>query len=353
MILKNELTYKHFAYLDGLRAGAILLVILHHLPISLPFFIEFVRIRGDLGVELFFAISGLLVFRSLHQSLLNEKAPFLEFLKKRIFRIFPPYFLTLTIIFSLSLFDHGLLEKLKSIKNILWSFPFFSYNYAKFYSSGKVPGTLNIFWSLCFEEQFYLALFLISTFFKRHLSFFISFGLLFSIGVRVYFFFSNHVLDLALLQMQSHLRMDAILFSCLFYTHWEKIKKYFHYLNVNILFLIILFLIHKYLDARFQGILYAFISFFTTTLIFNLTNTNKHWLLSLLENNFLKKIGYISFEIYLIHEIIVGLAVKIGLKSSPLLFIIFTYVLACFFAKFFHEKFSNPINIFLRKKYIN
>lgn len=68
------------SHLTGLRALAILFIILFHLHSELfP--------NGFLGVEAFFVISGFLLFRSFKE----KPAPgFLEFLKKKIVRILPP-----------------------------------------------------------------------------------------------------------------------------------------------------------------------------------------------------------------------------------------------------------------------
>ncbi len=56
---------KYVKVLDGLRGLSILWVILHHVPLEMHPWIEFIRVRGDLGVELFFAISGILVTKSM------------------------------------------------------------------------------------------------------------------------------------------------------------------------------------------------------------------------------------------------------------------------------------------------
>ena len=47
----------YFNSLDGLRAVSILLVMMNHLTCQLPPFFEFVRARGHLGVEVFFAVN--------------------------------------------------------------------------------------------------------------------------------------------------------------------------------------------------------------------------------------------------------------------------------------------------------
>lgn len=353
MLTENELTKKYFPFLDELRALAIFWVILHHLPTTLPNWAEQIRIRGDLGVELFFSISSFLVFRSLHQCILKKSKDKYEFLKRRVFRIFPPYFLTLTMILTLSFFDKGLGQKLFSIKDILLSFPLFYYNYAKTYTLGNVPGSLNVLWSLCFEEQFYISLFLVSRFFPKKITIIMIFGVLFSVILRIFYYFNDLTITSPQLQMQTHLRLDAILLGCLIYYYWNSLKRFFNFTALNIIFVILAVFLHKFIDYQYQGLLYTLISFSFTFLIFNLLNQHDKWPAHFLKNAFLRNIGIISFEIYLLHEIIVGVAVKIGLKPYPLLFILFTYIFSITSAWLMHRLFSKPLNDFLRQKYIS
>jgi peptidoglycan/LPS O-acetylase OafA/YrhL len=274
-----------------------------------------------------------------------------EFLKRRIFRIFPPYFLTLFVIFALAFIDKGLGEKILSIKDILISFPFFFYNYAKLSTNGVVPGMLNIFWSLCFEEQFYVVLFLLSLFCPKKIHFFIWAGLLYSLGLRIYMAVANIVPDGLSLQMKTHYRLDAILLGCLIYFYWDRIEKYFKYTFLNLMLVLLAIILHNTSD-RYQGLTYILISASFTGLVFHLLSTKGKKYQSYLANKVLSFIGIISFEIYLIHEIVIGLAVKLKLSPHPLLFIIFTYSVSIGLAWLFHKLFSQWTNQKLRKQFI-
>jgi peptidoglycan/LPS O-acetylase OafA/YrhL len=275
MLRENELTKKYFPFLDGLRAVAILWVILHHLPIALPGWLNEIRIRGDLGVELFFSISSFLVFRSLHQCMLKNNEDKFEFLKRRLFRIFPPYFFTLGLIWIMALFDKGLSSKISSIKDIALSFPFFYYNYAITHTAGNVPGSLNIFWSLSFEEQFYMALFLLTYLMPRRISIFVMAGILISISLRLLKFFLHIPMMPVELQMQTHLRLDAILLGCFFYYYWVYLKKYFNFLALNSVLILITIFLHSFLNYRYQGLLYILISLSFTAFVFNMLKKDK------------------------------------------------------------------------------
>ena len=98
--------------LDGLRAIAILWVIIHHLPGQLGPDANVIAKRGPVGVELFFAISGFLVTRSLYQCIERAAqqrrmtfAVVCDFAARRISRIWPPYFLALAGAFAGMMLD--------------------------------------------------------------------------------------------------------------------------------------------------------------------------------------------------------------------------------------------------------
>ncbi|PBB16799.1 acyltransferase [Mesorhizobium sp. WSM4313] len=131
--------------LDGLRAIAIGLVGIEH------FGGPWVRAHfpigaGALGVQLFFVLSGFLITRNLLFRL--EQAPAGEVLRRfyigRAVRLMPAYYLTLLVLFMLSVPDvHDF---------FLWHLTYTS-NYL-----AATGGPLLVFWSLAVEEQFYMLL---------------------------------------------------------------------------------------------------------------------------------------------------------------------------------------------------
>src|SRR5690349_9856042 len=80
----------HYPGLDALRGLAILLVLLYH---------YFAFPIGWIGVDLFFVLSGFLITKSLLQ-LKEEPSYFQRFFVRRVFRIFPVYYLTLVFFFA-------------------------------------------------------------------------------------------------------------------------------------------------------------------------------------------------------------------------------------------------------------
>src|SRR4051812_42000734 len=96
--------------LDGLRAYAILLVILSHLALAdvppwLKATFHFWN-AGTVGVRLFFLLSGFLITTILKKELeRNGKINFKKFFIRRILRIFPAFYFYLIILTLLSHFN--------------------------------------------------------------------------------------------------------------------------------------------------------------------------------------------------------------------------------------------------------
>lgn len=154
--------------IDGLRAIAVLSVILYHFNKSLvP--------GGFIGVDVFFVISGYLITRNIWNDMVQKKFSFGQFYLRRIRRIAPAFFavLMLTLVAGsllllpddmVSLARSGLWGTLSAANVYFWKFLDTSY-FAE--SSDQVP--LLHTWSLGVEEQFYLfwpGLLIIASFFR-------------------------------------------------------------------------------------------------------------------------------------------------------------------------------------------
>jgi len=151
--------------LDGLRAVAILLVILWHAAKRLPPEALGVAARfadaGWTGVDLFFALSGFLITSLLLEEEARSGRGFSlrDFYARRALRILPPFYLVLllnTLLVGVRPFSDvvgtrvgGSLE-LVSLATY-WSNYFFTY-----FESLNPARALLIYWSLCVEEHFYL-----------------------------------------------------------------------------------------------------------------------------------------------------------------------------------------------------
>ena len=154
--------------INGLRAIAVLLVVLFHL--------EYTFVPGGfLGVDVFLVISGYLISKSILLDVEKGKFSFLNFYIRRFKRLFPALFvtLTLTLIGGYFTLTPSNLEHLsKSALSGLYYFSniYFFGDTGYFDSSSSEKPLLHI-WSLSLEEQFYfiwpLLIVLTFTLFKK------------------------------------------------------------------------------------------------------------------------------------------------------------------------------------------
>ena len=146
--------------LDGLRAIAILLVLLIHLTPghnsdqglrSLPFKLADI---GWSGVDLFFVLSGFLITGILLKARANQK-PMRHFLVRRMLRIVPAYFLALGVIFILAPVLSGAYPvPAASVQAPYWLY--LANLFPDTYEQQFGPFATGHFWSLAVEMQFYV-----------------------------------------------------------------------------------------------------------------------------------------------------------------------------------------------------
>jgi peptidoglycan/LPS O-acetylase OafA/YrhL len=144
------------AALDGIRALAAFEVFVFHAFGGNPFYGQWPVVKhGDLGVQVFFVLSGFLITTRLYALLdraeLGAGRRWRRFLLRRSARIFPLYYATLLV---LLFFGRALGFQ---ILPLAWPWLFaYAMNVLVFLRGGWV-GDGGHLWSLCVEEQFYLA----------------------------------------------------------------------------------------------------------------------------------------------------------------------------------------------------
>ena len=156
---------KYRAEIDGLRAIAIMPVILFHAGIEL-------FSGGYVGVDIFFVISGFLIASLIIQDIETNKFSFLTFYERRARRLLPALIFTLVFVAALSWIFH-VPDKLKDTFQELVSNAFFLSNFHytlvwDYFEEWKLPPVFLNTWSLAVEEQFYLIIPLILFLFRKN-----------------------------------------------------------------------------------------------------------------------------------------------------------------------------------------
>jgi peptidoglycan/LPS O-acetylase OafA/YrhL len=145
-----------FAALDGLRAVAAFSVALWHyqssvprLDAHLPAIVSRAVAHGNVGVEIFFVLSGFAVARSLVGTTVDART-LGRFMLRRTVRLDPPYAVTLALVVTLALASPAYWPVRPTVGRVVAHL---------FYLQGVLgmPNLLGIFWTLALEIQLYLA----------------------------------------------------------------------------------------------------------------------------------------------------------------------------------------------------
>jgi peptidoglycan/LPS O-acetylase OafA/YrhL len=145
---------KYRSDIDGLRAIAVLLVVIFHAGFS---FIP----GGYVGVDVFFVISGFLITGILKKEILSGTFEFKKFYQRRIRRLMPALFVMLiitTLISVIVLLPSDLASYGKSLISVVLSLSniYFWRENGGYFDSNVEEVPLLHTWSLSVEEQFYL-----------------------------------------------------------------------------------------------------------------------------------------------------------------------------------------------------
>lgn len=277
----------HYPALDGLRGIAILLVLAFHV-LDLP--------AGWMGVDLFFVISGFLIGSILIDT--REKSYyFRNFYIKRVFRIFPLYYSVLIVVIlffaiaDISFWKSG------------WAFFFYLQNimatFLQFWPEGW-QASLNHFWSLAIEEQFYLIFPLIVLLVSpRHLHWICLAGIIISILCRLFFYYHHNQLGTYVFTIS---RIDSLLCG-VWAAIWVRKRRSLRieFIILSVVLMAALLLVST--DLRhpvFQTIGFTVNAFFFSILL--LMALSPEMIVSrFLQIKFFKGTGKISYGLYVFH----------------------------------------------------
>ncbi|MCY0387651.1 acyltransferase [Robbsia sp. Bb-Pol-6] len=224
---------KRIASLDGLRGWAVAMVFIGHAERTVPGGYSGILTplkwfsAGDLGVHLFFVLSGFIITRLLLGEFAKTgRIDLANFYLRRTRRIFPAFYIYLIIIGTV-----GAIGYLSIDSRQMLVATFYLWNYAGILgldslSKASPDGIwyLGHFWTLSLEEQFYWfwpALFIFMMKFRRTWVLTALIVIVPSIRIVSYFMFPA---VRGQLNTMFHTGIDSILVGCLFAIHQERAK---------------------------------------------------------------------------------------------------------------------------------
>ena len=145
---------KYRADIDGLRAIAVVSVVIYHLGMPLR--------GGFTGVDVFFTISGFLIGLNMLSQVKEGRFSYLDFYERRMRRLMPAFFVVLAFVGVIGwrFFLPNELEALSnsSIAAIFSVSNFYFLATSGYFDTSSESNPLLHTWSLAVEEQFYLFL---------------------------------------------------------------------------------------------------------------------------------------------------------------------------------------------------
>lgn len=361
--------------IDILRGICILTVILLHLNIHFGLMNSFLNEllpkklfsllfwSGFYGVVVFFTLSGFLITSSILKkwgqlSKINIKA----FYWLRFSRIIPLLLLLLITLVILHLTNTPgfvINSEQTSIGRAVFAALTFHMNWLEI-QVGYLPANWDILWSISIEESFYLLFPIICFFLKKEWQFAIILllFLLISPWARTQLFEGNELGD------RNHLAfIDAISFGCMAAIILSKTrlsKSWNHiFLVIGWAMVLLIFVFKSFVYKSGLVDLGLNISILSMGIALILFWMHENHRLGNEKNRigfkWLRKMGVYSYEIYLTHMFVILFGVKVfkrlELEEHWLIpFIVILVILSYYLGKLVFHYFSEPLNIWLRKK---
>lgn len=306
----------YFPELDGLRFFAFLLVFVHHHNLfSEISYLSFFYKNGWIGVDLFFALSAFL-FAKLLIAEFNKTSTisFKKFYIRRIFRIWPLYFVFIGISVGLFLFSNGIFSNTIVIR-ILGLFAFSDNILTAIYGYNSLPFVAHL-WTIAFEEQFYIfipfiILLLVRSSYKVKLISFVSVLLFFNV-IRITFILNDvhhpAIWVLPITHFESIVLGIAIGFGGFDFL-LKKLNSIFIGFIGIIIFISLIFLPSIEQNSYWLIASYSFVGLSTSMVLFSVLNSK--YLKLLFSNEIFVFLGKRSFGLYVYHLLGNGFATYI------------------------------------------
>ena len=357
---------KYRADIDGLRAIAVISVIIYHSKIKI-FNIDFFS-GGFLGVDIFFVISGYLITSIILTEIFKtKKFSFKNFYERRVRRIIPA--LLTVIIFSIFFFYLILLpDEFSDFLKSIFSSLFFYSNYYFYYSGIDYFATNSYYkpfhhsWSLSVEEQFYILfpifLLFIFKYFKKYLFKILIIAILASLifsnliskinsSLNFYLIFSR-AFELLLGSLLSYFELRKFFYIKSEIFNFNEDKRYYRFINLLYFhlptfgFFLICGSVFFFKDSIPLPSFYSLIPLIGVCLIIFFYHKN-NFIYRILSNKILVYFGIISYSLYLWHYPIFafGWNIEFYFEKVSKKFIILTIILSIISYHLIEKPFRN------------
>ncbi|GGK61677.1 acyltransferase family protein [Rufibacter glacialis] len=276
--------------LDALRGIAALVVVLFHFTLNRPE-AEIGFKLGVTGVDLFFIISGFVIFMSV-----NKLSRSSDFVINRVSRLYPTYWAAVTFTFLLISFYS--IQKNKSLGQVPWVD--YLGNMTMFQHYLKIPNLDGPYWTMILEMIFYLGiLFLFHFKWLKYINL-IAIGLSLASVVAVTFLYENGVVTFLMNAVPLLKFLPLFYAGILFYkVYTSKVKRKRNYLLLVFCFMCQLLLFKLSTSSKFiNQVEYGVM----LTVYFGVFALFVNHRLKFLVNRVTLFLGKISFALYLTHQ---------------------------------------------------
>jgi len=309
-------SFDYLSGLDGLRACAVLLVLVAHLGFS-------TTIPGGFGVTVFFFISGLLITRLLlAEHAQNGRIAVGRFYVRRLFRLYPALLVAVALA-ALTFSAAGGIMSWGKVFSALFYYVNYYGIYMHFGQGRDGFDPFSILWSLAVEEQYYLAFpficvaLLAGTADLRRFSWILAASVVLVLVWRVivHHYGNNDGATSDYIYMATDTRIDSILYGAWLalilandtQKHWRRFSASRVVQAVCLLLLLACFVIRHpgFRDTLRYSLQGLALMPLMTSICFTSSATS---LVKMLETRPMRRIGNWSYSLYLYHPIAIVLA---------------------------------------------
>jgi peptidoglycan/LPS O-acetylase OafA/YrhL len=293
--------------IDGLRAIAVISVILFHLGYLT---------NGYLGVDIFFVISGYLITGLIYNEVKDKQFSVKRFYERRIRRIIPLVLFTTLVAFILGLI-YMLPDDLENLSQSVFASNFSANNILMKITSADYWAVRNDYnplmhtWSLGVEEQFYLLYPVIFFFLKKDkIKYILPLLIFLTVLSLLSFIISDNVSSKFYYLQYRFFELSIGGICAIYFSGSNKLKnsKNTLYILLSLLSALSVLLIFNFIGSNDIKVIITTI-LTAGILVFGGLHFEENPLYkSLLANNLFKGIGKISFSLYMWHQIVFAFA---------------------------------------------